>query len=164
MGKLSAKSPVPLKPGSEGEKNAMGVSTPKTAWMSALVLGDRGKPEIGKVVGLLKPHFSRVDVLARSTKWTQGLGDPALLILTDTLPAEPMAPVVCKERFPEAGLFGLFRVIDTSTELKFRSAGTLFLGSYETFYAYSDAILASFFTGAGRNRQPAEQTNGGSNQ
>jgi hypothetical protein len=117
--------------------------------MCTLVLGDRHKSEIKKLISVLDKYFSLVLTTLNVT------GDemlylspaPSLVVFTDTLYCATEAPARIRNHLPKAGFVALFDHVEPETETALRCAGTLFLGSYETFYTFSQAVVAPLLSG-----------------
>jgi len=116
-----------------------------------LIIGDAHKPEIRKLVSVLEAYFplavaqhtAEGEVFRRSP-------EPDLMILTDTVHYEIHTLVRLKNHFPKARFLALFDRVEPEMEVALRCAGTLFLGSYESFYTVSQNIMETLVAAQGR--------------
>lgn len=115
-----------------------------------LILGDVHEPKIRKLVDVLSTYFLKVEVAANVTECDvicRALR-PAFVVFTDTMHEGGALAMEVRRHFPMAGLVGVFDQVRPEIEMGLRCAGTLFLGSYETFYSLSKAIVEPFIASA----------------
>ncbi len=123
----------------------------------SLILGDRDKPKIKKLRAVLRRYFSRVEISRDLLEVAPSslLNKPALVVVTDDI--DGRLDVISRMRIllPEAGFMALFEWFTPETERSLRCVGTLFLGSYETFFAFSGSIVESLLN---RKRESWKKT------
>ena len=113
------------------------------AYGRAIVVGSqrRMSSEIGSV---LKPHFHSVQFLPDlRTAMSRTEGEPVRLILL-LEPDERLLEVAqtLRRAFPSAKLLGLIDAFHPEQEVVLRTAGVIFLGSWERFSRNSQSILS----------------------
>lgn len=108
-----------------------------------LVIGDRHRPKIQDLVSVLEKHFARVEV-SPNPPLSGGLSfyqNPAMVVVTDVMKTGSDTILEMRRGLPEAGFIALFDRLPPDMEKSLRCAGTLFLGSFETFFAFSQTIV-----------------------
>jgi len=108
-----------------------------------LVLGDRHRPEIQELVSVLERYFARVEV-SPNPLGSGGLSfdqSPVMVVVTDAMKRGADTVLKMRRQLPEAGFIALFDRLPPDMEKSLRCAGTLFLGSYETFFSFSHTIV-----------------------
>ena len=102
------------------------------------------------LASVLNAYFKHIEILPDLTKQPYGseAAPPSAIVVTDTA-----ACVLDKDFFealrtiyPNAWLLCLADNIDRETEKRMRSAGLLYLGSYDHFSRYYDSILRTAIT------------------
>jgi hypothetical protein len=110
---------------------------------ATLVLADAQGPRISDLVELLNRYFFHVEVApnpAEDGSLIRAL-NPVAFVFTDTIVCPSDVPMRMRRLLPKAGFLALYDQITPATERSLRAAGTIFLGSYETFFAFSQGIL-----------------------
>jgi len=108
-----------------------------------LVLGDRHRQKIQDLVSVLEKYFARVEV-SPNPLLSGGLSsyqNPAMVVVTDVMKTGPDTILEMRRELPKAGFIALFDRLPPDMEKSLRCAGTLFLGSFETFFAFSQTIV-----------------------
>ena len=118
---------------------------------AAIVIGAYGEETIG-IVRLLKPFFE--DVLT-VTEEDQAYGhlenDKIRLVVMMELEAcnaNHDSLLEIRQAFPSAKILGLFDAFNPEQEVVLRTAGVVFLGSYESFAQNSRTILTKALNSA----------------
>ena len=111
--------------------------------LRSLILGDERQPVIKKLATVLEEYFSSVTAVSNVADERMFRQEPApsLVVFTDTATYGKDIPFKLRGQLPKVGFVALFDRVEPETEQRLRSAGTLFLGSYDTFFAYSQAIV-----------------------
>jgi len=111
--------------------------------LCSLVLGDARLPIIKKLTTVLEKHFSSVTITSNvaDEEMFRYEPEPALVIFTDTVKHGRDIPFKLRKQLPKVGFVVLFDRVEPEMEQRLRSVGSIFLGSYDTFFAYSQAIV-----------------------
>lgn len=118
---------------------------------SAMVIG-RQNFISSRIKKMLKPYFRTIYFLSDlQAAMSEVADEPVRLILlmdhekNETIPE--VAPAF-RRAFPSAKILGLFDDFNPDQEVVLRTAGVVFLGSYESFSRNSRAILTKAFNSA----------------
>jgi hypothetical protein len=115
-----------------------------------LVLGNRHTPKLQELVSVLEKYSARVEV-APNPLLAEGVSSgqsPAMVVITDAMESGADTVLEIRRQLPEAGFIALFDQVRLEIEMGLRCARTLFLGSYDTFYSLSKAIVEPFLASA----------------
>ena len=119
----------------------------KTA--NVLIFGKRNR-KVKELEGIMAEHFFNVTVVSRLTDLFKLLSSARyeLIVVTDTFEDKLNKDffVKLKRMFPQAKMLCLFDEINEQIEVTLRSAGIVFLGSYNQFGKLSRDILQSALT------------------
>lgn len=120
-----------------------------------LLMGDENRPQIKRLTAVLEQYFPPAITLNTvSGDVFRRFPETGLVILTDTLQYEVHTPVALRNHFPDARFLALFDRVEPEMERVLRCAGTLFLGSYESFYTFSETIIETLVAAQCRLTQP----------
>ncbi|MCF8081650.1 MAG: hypothetical protein K9M96_01015 [Deltaproteobacteria bacterium] len=108
-----------------------------------VILGDKSKPKIGNVSALLRDYFSLVKVVGNVPDAECCCAHllPGLVVFTDTVHVASETLIGLRRWMPETFFLALYDELMPQAETLFRCSGILFLGSYDTFFAFSRTIL-----------------------
>jgi len=120
-----------------------------------LLMGDENRPQIKRLTAVLEEYFPPAITLNTvSGEVFRRFPEPDLVILTDTLQYAVHTPVALRNHFPNARFLALFDRVEPEMERVLRCVGTLFLGSYESFYTFSQTIIETLVAAQCRLTQP----------
>jgi len=113
-----------------------------------LLVGKRNS-KVKRVERILKKYAPGTEVVLGTAYPTEPFEMDSfnLIVLTDTLEEKAVSDFMSgvRQLFPGAKVLGIFDEIDPEIEINMRSAGLIFLGSYEHFIRASGDILKSAF-------------------
>ena len=113
---------------------------------SALVVGKRNA-KVNNIVHILSKHFNEVNRIRelRPGVVVYPSDHISLIVITNLLDdrLDRKSVVNLRKYFPKAKIMGLFEKINEELEIRLRSVGLVFLGSYDSFNQYSSTILRS---------------------
>ena len=113
---------------------------------NVLVVGTQ-ETKLNIVIDKLKKYFSNVTRTQKVFDLPESYSSDyfSLIVYTDTLPELQYGPFLdyLKRSFPDAKIIGLFDKIDQGSEIFVRSAGLIYLGSFEHFNKHFHDILQS---------------------
>ena len=127
---------------------------------SAIVIGRQNLISSG-IKKMLKPYFRTLYFLSDLQAAMSEVGDEQvrLILLMDQEGNETIPEVArtLRDAFPSAKILGLFDAFNPEQEVDLRTAGVLFLGSYERFARNSRTILTQALNlGSSRSRVKAQ--------
>ena len=113
---------------------------------SALVVGKRNA-KVNNIVHILSKHFNEVNRIRELRPGVVAYPSDhiSLIVITNLLDDrfDRKSVVNLRKYFPKAKIMGLFEKINEELEIRLRSVGLIFLGSYDSFNQYSSTILRS---------------------
>ena len=118
---------------------------------SAIVIGSQSLISSG-IKKMLKPYFRTIYFLSDLQAAMTEVADEQvrLILLMDHEKNETVPEVAraCRRAFPSAKILGLFDAFNPEQEVVLRTAGVVFLGSYERFARNSRTILTKALNSA----------------
>ena len=129
----------------------------------ALVVGKRNA-KVNKIVQILSKHFNEVNRIRvlRPGVVAYPSDHINLIVITNLLDdrLDWKSVVNLRKYFPKAKIMGLFEKINEELEIRLRSVGLVFLGSYDSFNQYRSTILRSALaTGIALRKKKVEAHN-----
>ena len=111
---------------------------------TALIIGVTNDA-ISALASVLKKYFNQIDIIPDLVRrpYGSGVAPPSAIVVTD-LAACALNKYffeALRTIYPSAWLLCLVENINPETEKRMRSAGLLYLGSYDHFSSYHDSIL-----------------------